>query len=229
MTAEQMDERARREGMTFVSLGHNGTRTYSRPHVDGYRTTYLVLSPDGKEQFFKAEPISTMYPASLTGDNILAHPVDRGQPRPTQNSSLVGLSAWEKVKSWLTILFIYIPLSLASIAGGAYGLNITYHDWRTVSQGSYVELWVTPTKYVSRRSSRTYYGKILLPNGRTVEAEMDDSDSRTVTGWHLNETFVRDKNAQSWIWQAIVYGTFFFFGLYILASCFIGLRDLVCA
>jgi hypothetical protein len=180
MSPAEMDERSRREGMTFGSSGNNGSRTYSRTDIDGCRIVCMILPPDGREQFFKADPPA---PASLAA---LFQPQPRASAPPGAQVQMPPLNAveraaaqrpitlaprlptWEKVKTWFAIIFFYLPLSLGGMVGSSYGVYLGYVDLKTVSFGTFSELPATPTSKYIRNGNAFYYGKVYLPNGKCI-------------------------------------------------------------
>lgn len=210
-----MDERARREGMTFVSAGNNGSRTYSRPDIDGHRIIYMILTPDGRAQFFKADPPA---PASLAasfepqhrassppGAQVQMPPLTAAEVAAAQRPINLGprLSTWQKVKTWFTVIFFYIPLSLLGMVGSSYGVYLGYVELKTVSFGTFSEFQTTTTSRSIRNGNIIYNGKVHLPNGQIVESQLDDptsySVSNSILGWHLDSHFVRQKDEYHWI------------------------------
>lgn len=243
MTPEEMDEHAQSEGRTFYSAGKDGSRIYSRPHIDGVRLSLLILHPDGRSEYAKAFPVSAPQPPPSASPFVLFHKIEppsaatAPSPAPYRHPSaprrLVSpMNGWEKFKTWLSILFVGLPMGLGGLVGCIFGLHMAFTDWKTVTSGTFAAHWATPTKSVTRSGSTTTYGTIHLPGGHTVETEMDSTSryfatSSTVRGWHLGANFVRDKNSGQWLWHG---GCFIFllFGTgIILIGSLTGIRDLV--
>jgi hypothetical protein len=201
MTPEQMDEHGRSHGMTFVSAGNNGSRTYRRPHMDGFRTTYLILEADGREFFFKAMPPSPESPADddLSSDSSAG--IDfREHPQASGTSAIPAPPAQRnRLLRWLATLLLWLPLSLIGLTGSSYGLHSAYTQWQTITHGTYIEARATSIKMVTRQGGSTLQGSIRLPNGNLAQTPVDSIATPIVHGWHLGNNFIRDTHAQRWI------------------------------
>lgn len=238
-----MDERARREGMAFVSAENNGSRTYSRNDIDGCRIVYMILAPDGREQFFKSDPPAPARLAALfqpqprasspPGARVQMPPLTAAEVAAAQRPIILGprLSTWEKVKTWFAIIFFYIPLSLGGMVGSSYGVYLGYVDLKTVSFGTFSELQAARTSKYIRNGNAFYYGKVYLPNGQVIESKLDrpDSDaaSNSVLGWHLDTHFVQKKDEHEWIAYIGCFGLMLAGSLVILRKCMSGIWALV--
>jgi hypothetical protein len=238
MTPEQMDDRAQREGRTFVSAGADGSRTYSRPHTDGVRISFLTQHPDGRAQYVKALPAGISQPPPSAPLTFLKVEHPSAPPSREQHSQLntprpLGppMTTGEKAKSWFVVLFFYLPFSLAGLIGFSLGLRTTYTEWKTVSQGTYARFDAYPEKTVTHRGVTTNYGIIRLPSGKQTQVELDRippfATATPVTGWHMDDTFVRDKHLTRWMWNGGFFLILLSLSLLVFTTCLSSIRELI--